>query len=197
MGDVRRSFHFGLTSRDMFEVTQMRELTWGWSKARIWLNESPGWNYEAARVAERHLLADGMRDGKRRCMAVEMFVPTGPMARYGGLGATFVPEQNENLRVQVLVSAEQALPFPEALAFRSETARIGFPEEYVQGLLEGVAQFEGTPELGTGTLSFCWAIHGEVGSSIQFFQRISRAVIRLLCHQKQALSDEDLLELLR
>lgn len=174
----------------------MREITWRLNRARIWLNELPDWSYEAALVAECQLPAHRMRNENTRYAGVEMFIPAGGMVMYGGLGAIFVPEQTENLLVQVLVSADQGKLFHGMFAVESEITYIGFPKEYSEGLLESVAQFAGTQKLGTGRLSFCRAIHGEVGSSINLFQIVSRAVIRLLCLNNQSLSDKELLELL-
>jgi hypothetical protein len=90
----------------------MKELTWGESRARIWLNELPRWEYTATRVAERGLRASGLRDDTSTCLAVEMAVHIGPMIQYGALGATFLPERRNDLLVRVLVSAEPGQRFP-------------------------------------------------------------------------------------
>ena len=175
----------------------MEELTWGESRARIWLNELPCWEYPATRVAERRLRASRLRDDTSTCLAVEMAVHTGPMLQYGALGATFLPERRDDLLVRVLVSAEPGQRFPVPLAGPSETARIGLPEEYIQSLLEDIAQFEELSALGTGVLSFERALYGEVGSSKRFFQRISHAVVCLLCLKQATLSDQEYVALLR
>ena len=174
----------------------MQELAWGSNKARIWLNELPSWDYEVTHVVEHHLPAYGMHSGGVRCVAVER-VRYVAQIMYGALGATFVPEPREDLLVQVLVSTDQGQLHQGPLVARSETARLGFPNEYVKCLLNGVIQSEYTQLLGTGTLSFCRAIHGEVGSSINFFEIVSRTVVRLLCLNAVPFSDEDLLAFLQ
>src|SRR5579883_2936746 len=120
----------------------MREISWKLNKARIWLNEFPNWDYDVAQVEEYHLPADRLRDGNLQSIAIEMLKPTGPIAMYGGLGATFVPEKRENLLVRVFVSTDQGRLCYDTLAIKGETAHIGFPQEYVRGLLEGVTKSE-------------------------------------------------------
>lgn len=174
----------------------MRELTWKYNKARIWFDEFPNWKYEATQVVEYRLPTCSIQNEGLREVAVEMLIPVGPMAMYGALGATFLPEPRGDLLIQILVSSCQEQRYYSALVSESERAYIGLPKQYAKGLLESVISLEQTRMLGIGTLSFCGAIHGEIGSSAKLFQVVSSAVIRLLCLKKESLSDSELLEML-
>jgi hypothetical protein len=129
-------------------------------------------------------------------VAIEMIRP-GPKAHYGALGAVFVPDDTQQLCVEVSVSNDQGDIVADSLAGRIETVRKGFLEEYVIGFLDGMMQYEPLQTLGGGTLSFRYALHGEIGSSIWFFQVIGRVIINLLTHQLSSLSDEDLKEIIQ
>ena len=120
---------------------------------------------------------------------------------YGALGATFTPEQRADLRIQILVSDNDGPLLRDTLALKSEVAHIGFPQEYTKGVIDGVMtgvrKAEYAQMLGAGTLSFCRAIHGEVGSSKKVFEMISRTVVYLLTLDVSSLSDDELLDVLR
>jgi hypothetical protein len=131
------------------------------------------------------------------CAAVELFLPVGPRAYYGGLGAIFISEATGKLRVHVAVSSDKGQHLDEAPTGKVDTMYKGLPREYGQGILEGVMQFNEVQTLGSGTLSFSSAVHGEIGSSVRFFQRISRVVIRMLKGGTPISSEEDLKGLLR
>lgn len=174
----------------------MRELTWRFNRARIWLDELPDWKYEVAQVEEQHLPVCGRRKKGLRSAAIEMVLPVGPMAMYGALGATFLAEPGEDLRIQVLVSPNQGDLYLNTLVGKSDKVHAGLPKEYVKGLLSTVSSFQQTQLLGTGTVSFCRSLHGERGSSVRLFQMISTALIRLFCLENHSLSDGELFDLL-
>ena len=174
----------------------MKTILWREKPVNIWLDELPDWTYEVLNVNQR-----GLSTTKRHAMtvqrlAIEMIVP-GPRASYGALGAIFVPANSQQLCVKVSVTNDQGDIVADSLARRIDTVRKGFPEEYVVGFLDGIMQYEPLQTLGGGTLSFCCALHGEIGSSIRFFQVIGRVIINLLHHQLSSLSDEELTEIIQ
>jgi hypothetical protein len=180
----------------------MRELAWKQNKARIWLEDLPDWSYKAIQMVEWNLPTSNSNVPDRRVhgAAVEMMVHSGPMAIYGALGAIFTPEQRTDLRIQILVSDNNGPRLRDTLALKGEVAHIGFPQEYIAGVIDGVMtgvrKAKYAQMLGTGTLSFCHAIHGEVGSSKKVFEMLSWIVVRLLSLNTPTLSDDELLNLL-
>jgi hypothetical protein len=162
----------------------------------LWLNEMPDWTYEVLDVHKRRLSTTKRHVEIVQRLAIEMIRP-GPKAHYGALGAVFVPDDTQRLCVEVSVSNDRGDLVADSLAGGIDSVRKGFPEEYVAGFLDGIMKYEPLQTLGGGTLSFCWALHGEIGSSIWFFQVIGRVIINLLTHQLSSLSDEDLKEIIQ
>ena len=162
----------------------------------IWLNEMPDWTYKVIIVNQRHISTTKRHAGAEQKLAIEMVRP-GPKPHYGALGAMFVPNDTQQLCVEVFVTNDQGDIVEGSLDGGIDTVRKGFPEEYVTGFLDRIIQYEPLSILGGGTLSFCCALHGEIGSSIWFFQMIGRAIINLLTHQLSSLSDEDLREIIQ
>ncbi len=175
----------------------MIALNWGGSKARIWLDKLPPWYYEVSEVIERHLLALNKKVIPRGHAAVELSVHTGPRVHYGGLGATFVPAHTGQLLIQVSTSADKGQLLSDSLVGKMDKVHIGLPTEYAAGVLKGVMNTDLTSSIGNGTLHFCCAVHGEIGSSPWMFQALSRIVIRLLCVDKGSALQEDMIVLLQ
>lgn len=179
----------------------MKELTWKRNKARIWFEDLPDWSYKAIQMVEWNLPTSHVSERRFCSAAVEMMIPAGPMAMYGALGATFTPERRADLRIQILVSDNDGPLLRDTLALKNEVAHIGFPQEYITGVIDGVMtgvrKAEYAQTLGAGTLSFCRAIYGEVSSSKKVFERLSRTAVRLLTLNAPSLSDDELLKLLR
>ena len=66
-----------------------------------------------------------------------------------------------------------------------------------EGVLHGILN---TPErhlLGSGTLCFCCAASGSLGSSIKLFAILTALVIQLLLLDKDAVSEDQLLALIQ
>lgn len=158
----------------------MLALHWGAREARLWVDELPAWNYEASEIVEEKQAAQ--QDGKawQQKVAIELLVPSGGRIYYGGLAVTFTPAQTRELLVQVPLTADDGVPFDEALAERFEMPFIGLPKAYVSGVLDGLMKAERTAALGSGTLQVSGAVHGRVGSSIWMFKMLGHIVVRLL-----------------
>lgn len=175
----------------------MRTLRWQGRQARIWLGPLPDWTYEIAEVIERQQEGIGSGLVPRSSAAVELMLPRGARVEYGGLGAVFTPEETHRLVVQVLTSKGAGKPYGEALAYRVDTVSMGLPDEYREGIFDGVQQTDDTRLLGSGTLRFGCAVHGEVGSSRSFFRRLSRLVVQLLLLGKNEAGEEQLMRILQ
>ncbi len=174
----------------------MKTLLLNGRSIHIWLNEMPDWTYKVGNVDQRCLSTTKRYTETVQRLAIEM-IRLGPKPHYGALGAVFVPDESQQLHVEASVSNDQGDIVADSLARRIDTVRKGFPEEYVAGFLDGIMPYEQLQTLGGGTLSFCCALHGEIGSSIGFFQVIGRVIINLLTHQLSSLSDEDLVEIIQ
>lgn len=172
-------------------------LSWQHNKAHVWLGELPGWEVGKAQVFEQHRDAPDMKDTDTRSAAVELLIPAGGRAYYGALGAEFVPAPVKQLVVQVPISLDEGQIIPNTLAGRLDTVYTGLPQEYLQGVLNGVMNSVEMPFLGSGTLRFCRSAHGSLGSSIKFFGILTTLVIKLLLLERQAISEEALLELIQ
>ncbi len=176
----------------------MIELHWMLSKARIWLGELPDWNYEEDILIQRVQGIAKMNVSDVQYAAVELYLPRGGRALYGGLGATFEPKSDGLFCVQVVPSLENGVLYAEALASsRMDSVHKGLPNQYVEGIFAGVAQADGHQCLGSGILRFAWATHGEIGSSLWIFQKLSRIIVRLMCLEKENISQETLLALIQ
>jgi len=172
-------------------------LSWNYNRARIWLDEFPDWKLAKAHVFEHRQEASEMKETDARLAAIELFIPTGGRAYYGALGAEFVPASEKQLVVQVLISLEEGQMIPDALASRNDTVHVGLPQEYLQGVLHGILNTSEIHLLGSGTLRFCRAASGSLGSSIKLFGILTALVIQLLLLDKDAVSEEQLIKLIQ
>ena len=165
--------------------------------ARFWLGEMPDWAFDVAEVRETQVEAPGPYLDGDHFAAVELLIHQGPRISYGGLGAVFQPSATGTLVARVCTSAEAGAIEQGALTGRMDTAHRGFLQEYVTGVLDGLTLVDTAQALGAGTLSFCRAVHGEVGSSQAIFNLTGRIVVRLLCITNSTLSSDTLIELLQ
>ena len=175
----------------------MIRLNWKFNEAHVWLDDLPDWQYEATKVAERRQEAQNMKTSARRYAALELFLPIGGRIHYGALGAEFVPEQQEQLVIQVLISTSEGEPVSASLAEKVDVVRAGLPQEFAQAILENAMMVDENQLLGTGTLRFCRAVHGRDGSSPWIFGVLTRVIVKLLILDRQSSSEERLLELIR
>ena len=159
---------------------------------QIWLDELPEWSYEESEVAERHQQTIQVCFTEVLRAAVELFIPKGGRAYYGALGAEFVPGQQGRLLIQVPFSPSGSHPIRPSVAGRVDVVRVGLAHEYVGSVLDGVLSLNPAQLLGQGTLCFCCASYGEVGSSPWLFQRLGRIVVKLLSIDRHSVSEEEL-----
>lgn len=175
----------------------MIALSWKYNKAHIWLDALPEWMLGETQVVEYAHEAAGMKYTAVRSSAIELFIPTGGRAYYGALGANFVPSVGTKLVVQIPSSLNEGKIMTDALAGRFDTVYTGLPQEYFPGIIDGMMHTAEIQSLGTGTLSFCRAAHGSLGSSIKFFDILATLVIKLLLLDRQAVSENGLLMLIQ
>ncbi len=175
----------------------MLTLHWKACSARVWLNETPAWDYEISEVVENTQEALEEDSVSIRDTAVELFFLIGGRHYYGGIAVTFTPTQKRKLVVQVPISAGVGLPFDESLAGKLDISYKGLPQEYMSGVFEGLMKAERTPFLGGGILRVNGAVHGRVGSSKWMFRTLGHIVVKLLTLETVALSETDFTELIQ
>jgi hypothetical protein len=186
-------FHF----RGLLRGTAMIDLNLDrYKKARVWVGELPKLSYDVLQVEQRRLEAEGSILAEVRCAAVELLIPTGPRSLYGALGAMVTPGACGQLLVQVAISPLDGELVASALTGRMDEVHIGLPQEYAGAVLEGAVNTEEIHLLGPGILRFNHAAHGEVSSAQVIFRRLARTVVRLLCLDTEAVSEEELRKML-
>ncbi len=116
----------------------MMVLAWQHNKAHVWLGELPAWEFGKAQVFEQRQDAPDMKYTDTRSAAIELLIHIGGRAYYGALGAEFVPAPVKQLVVQVPVSLDEGQIISNSLAGRLDTVYMGLPQEYLQGVLNGV-----------------------------------------------------------
>lgn len=174
----------------------MRELNWKLSKARIWLDELPAYEYQAMDTMEQGKEVSAITTTNQAC-AIELFHPVGARAYYGALGATFLAQGTDRFVVQVPISEDNGRLLDTSLAGKIDEVHIGLPREYVKGVLSGFVDDEMSQQLGAGTLRVCCAAHGSIGSSTLVFRALSRVLAHLFVQERTSLTDEYLVELIR
>lgn len=175
----------------------MLVLNWDLRKARLWLDELPEWSYESVEVVECGQKAGDGIISSQRCMAVELFIPIGGRTHYGGMAIIFTPDQRNDLFVQIPISPNDGVIFEESLARKIDQSYIGFPREYVTGIVEGLMQHEHTSLLGSGTLRLVGAVHGRMGSSNWLFRTLGSIGVRLLTLRTIAIPESELIQILQ
>ncbi len=122
----------------------------------------------------------GMRSG-----AIELLMLKGARTVYGGLGATFSPQETGPLIVEVEIASNQGQQWSDALADRIEIIYKGLPYfEYVVGICDGILNLKNKHLLGPGKLRFAWATHGIIGSSPWIFYVLCESVVGLLAREQ-------------
>ncbi|HEX8475599.1 MAG TPA: hypothetical protein VF666_16340 [Pyrinomonadaceae bacterium] len=166
--------------------------------SRVWLGELPEVGYEPSHTVER--VIEGALHGFAgvRRAAVELLKPVGAFSHYGLLGATLKPGTSGIVSVHVMASHTNGEIFSDTIFPYSGRVRTGLPDEYVNGVLEGVeAASEQTGGLRSGTLVFNRAAHEAVGSNTATFKYLSNVVVRILNLETDAPSEDEITELFK
>ena len=175
----------------------MRSLKWGFSKARIWLDELPDWHYKGTEIIERQLESTVSNRPVNKSSAIELFVPIGGRFYYGALAVTFVPAVAGPLVIQVPVLDSEDILQDTLPGSKLDTVIIGLLPEYSNGVFDGILNTVTAQLLGSGTVYISGAAHGAVGSSPWIFEVLSRISVKLLTLAKKDVSDEQLIKLIR
>jgi hypothetical protein len=169
----------------------MLSLNWGLSKARVWLDELPAWQYQGSEIVERHANVATSNQAGSASGAIELFRPIGARFYYGALALTFTAASTptESLTIQVPILDSQNR-LQDALTKELDTVFVGLLEEYTEGIFAAFQDTTLTQLLGPGTLRVAGAAHGVIGSSSWVFQVLGRSLVKLLMLEQKDISDE-------
>jgi len=165
----------------------MIELTRGFTKARIWLDNLPDFCFSPAEVLEQVFVSHDTYLVETRRAAMELLVPHGGYASYGTLGAEFTPNTSGYLLLRIALSP--TIPalwskydirnyVSKPLALHLDATYIGLTRECSEGIL--AAATNGVLPLGSGTLYFHCGVYELVGSSAKIFETLTSYLLQLL-----------------
>lgn len=177
----------------------MIELEWNWIKARVWVGSLPAWDYPITAELERSYATPARQSTSSGCVAIELLLPRGPRALYGGLGAEFTADHSGILDVRLGLAQDRGYSLAGSLAGRLDSTHVGLIAEYADGVFQGVVDTDAPEALGAGTLRFARGVHGDIGSSAHLFRIMSRILLRVLARGDgdRPLEDTLLLELIQ
>jgi hypothetical protein len=112
-------------------------------------------------------------------VTIEALIPRGARAQYGMVGATFEPTRATATRVEVPYSADAGGRWSESIAAQIDDVRIGLPSEYASAVFDAIV-CGGKGGLPDGHLKVAFAAHGMVGSSPEFFAKLTTCVLDMM-----------------
>jgi hypothetical protein len=142
----------------------------------------PEASYDTGQVVDRRVSA---REGCHAPAmgAIEVWMPTGPRALYGLLGARFEPDaRGLSIRVPVVPGIEGPR-FAQTIAASYDEVRVGLPDEYGREVVHWLAYEAEKLGFGPGVLTIERAAHSLVGSSRSVFAALAVLVVRLIAER--------------
>lgn len=173
----------------MFEVQRQRRPR----HVRVWLDDLPESAYPIAMTVRITIPAAAPPREHGTEVAIEWETPSCGPSSYGLLGAHFTPATTGPLAVDVVVSPPEPMVFDRPDALRR---RAGLPMEYARKVQRTVQSSETAPSLGPGVLRFDRALDDPVGSSQLVFGWLAEAIVRILAHSGEPLTQGTLESLL-
>jgi hypothetical protein len=175
----------------------MKNLNLGkYRQARIWIGELPDAESTAIETLTHSAAATAQLQGGLILAAVEVFVPLGPRSMYGLLGGEWRPDQSNQFRVEINVSAVNERLFPDNLALKGDEVRVGLPAEYAKAIPVGVALVKDQlTSLPSGKLSINRAAYGAIGSCEAVYKHLAAVLVKLVSSTNADWSDEELVKL--
>lgn len=167
------------------------------AKARVWSGEKMTGGFKAEGVitgsAEQSFAG---WPSSNVVVGLEALLPRGARAEYGLLGLEFMPDDLGRLQMAVPYSGMAGTAWPDALAGKLDEVRLGLPKEYASAVLASLSSaVEGRAP--SGVLRIVDAAHGLVGSSPNFFGKLTRAAVELVLLSGIEVPDDRLVSLLR
>lgn len=147
--------------------------------ARVWLGGASVPAFEPDDCLTMQVGADPGATVAIPRLTVEAIVPRGARAEYGLLGVLLEHRDNCSLQVEVPYSQGVGTPWAESLAKAVDDVRLGIPAEYARPILEATTEFA-VQRFPPGFLRIVEGAHGVVGSSPDFFRRLTHCVLELM-----------------
>lgn len=150
-------------------------------RARIWVDELPPFESLAKEVAWRREGFSGTKlSAFHKRIVVEVFQPFGAAFHYGLLGADLRSGTSDGLVVTVPVN----MPNPNALytgalAEKVDEVVVGSTPEFAEAVLVAARNFP-SELLPSGELNFVFMAHSTVGSARIVFEKLTKAIFRLM-----------------
>jgi hypothetical protein len=153
----------------------------GYSRARVWLDETPAQAAMHGALIGLHTEAGGPSSATRKSVALEWHIPLGPRSLYGLLGVEFQPLDGV-LRIELVDEAPHRECEDSLTSRVSDKALVGLGEEYQAAVVKGIlaAATKDGARL-SGRLLINAAVIGEVNSCEAIFENLGRVVTALLC----------------
>jgi len=155
-------------------------------RARFWFNELPDAQTLPEAVFEKTIESFKQHHTFSRSCAVEVSRHIGPIFKYGLLGASFHADASMNmLKIKVFAQEQKSekRSFETPLGMSQLGVYVGLPCEFSNSVFETLINSSDVSILGAGELIISHAAYGLVGSSQQFFSRLSAILIQLLPEQ--------------
>lgn len=152
------------------------------AKARVWFEGGVS-EFAPAGSIKREVEADPNAFLATTHLTLEAFVPRGARAEFGLLGVKFEREGDRLLQLEVPYSKEANNRWFDSLAVAIDDVRLGLPSEYVPAILDAAVD-SGTRRFPPGSIRIVQAAHGLIGSSSEFFQKLTICALELMCNER-------------
>lgn len=158
-------------------------------------------------IVERVITAPAVVGRPQAQAAAETSRITGPRGHYGLLGATYIPDGSNRLRVRVATSEREGCLYAGPSVRTKDWMRraelphkymevwtewVGLPREYAGAVIDGAIRTLETDPLGGGEVRFDCATHHLVDSNNYTFSGLAALVTRLLQPDAASMTEERL-----
>jgi len=158
-------------------------------RIRVWQDELPC-TFASSEVLKQKISSTKRgSSGPAISIAVEMSLFTSPRFQYGLLGASFRPEESDDLLVSIAIMEAKGQPFRESIGWKRDNCYWGLPTEYAGAVLKAVTSCK--PLTGAGKLDFHCAAHAEISSNQVIFACLGQILMTAFEQQLTADSIAD------
>lgn len=158
-------------------------------EARVWINTLPPVlksKYEKLAYIAPAETVEGLN---YLCKAgVELSIYTGPRYIYGLVGATFWPNKNNELYIEVHVRDESNNVIKDTLG--TDIVYEGLPTDYVESLVKSIILNKDL--IGSGKLYIHTSGHTLEGSNQRIFEKLGAILMRVMTLGNTELTEEEL-----
>ncbi|MGO7988437.1 hypothetical protein [Rhizobium leguminosarum] len=168
------------------------------TRFRLWLDEAPP-SMEPTRcyLWESKVFVSAEGIPHRKSVAAEIARPVGGMTVYGLLSVTLDQSiKTQGLQVNVPIERTEGESWSLSLAPIYDKVLTGFVAEYMPGLFKGIEDVGEGALPSFGILSFERMAHSDIGSSIDIFRELTRAIVRALTMKQVPETPDDAFALL-